>query len=262
MLELARYEARRRRRGTAVLTVLVGVFGLLMVAFYPSMSASGVDFEAYAESLPPAVRAAFNIQAFTTVEGFLAVEFYQFVWVLLLGIYVAYAAGAALAGEIERGRLDLTLAAPVRRRRVLVEKWSSLVAPVLVLTVVIPPVMAVGIAAIDETIALDHLVALHLLAVPYLTACLSIGLLISVLVSRGDIAQRGAIGAVFGLFLLDSVSAGTDYELLGALSPTRYFDPTAVLVSGEYDLAGTAVLLAMTGLLLAISMVVFERRDV
>ncbi len=262
MFELAAYEARRRIRGTAALAVGVSAFGLLMVAFFPSIESSGVDFAAYAESLPPAIQAAFNVQAISTVEGFLAVEFYQFVWVLLLGLYVAYAAGATLAGEVESGRIELTLAAPIRRRRVVTEKALALLAPVLALSVVTPPVVYAGVLAIGESVPAERLLAVHALGVPYLAACGGIGLLLSALLSRADFAQRGAIGAVFGLFVLDSVSAGTEFGALGGLSPTRYYDPSAVLVEGTYDLGGAAVLAGGAVLLCALAAAAFARRDV
>jgi len=262
MFELVGYEARRRAKGSAALAVLVGAFAVMMVAIFPSIEASGVDFASYAESLPPAVQAAFNIQAITTVEGFLAVEFYQFVWVLLLGLYVAYAAGSTLAGEIESGRIELTLAAPIRRRRVVAEKALAQLAPVLFLSAVTPPVLYLAVLAIGESLPVERLVAAHALGVAYLAACGGIGLLLSAALSRADFAQRGAIGAVFGLFVVDSVSSGTDFSALGALSPTRYYDPTAILVEGTYDLGGALVLSAGALLLCALAAVVFARRDV
>lgn len=262
MFEIASYEARRRLKGTAAVAVGLGIYALLMVAFFPSFESAGVDFETYLENLPPAFRNAFGIEALTTIEGFLAVEFYQFAWVILLGIYFAYAAGSLIAGQIEDGRIELVLAGPTSRARFLVETYGALLAPILVYNLVALALVLVGTVLIDESIALADLLAVHALSVPYLLACGAIGLVLSTLLSRGATAERLGAGIVFGLFMVDSVATGTDYEVIGALGPTRYYDPTAVLVHGEYDLAGAAILVAATLVLLAFAIAVFAKRDV
>ncbi|MFC6942895.1 ABC transporter permease [Salinirubellus sp. GCM10025818] len=264
MLDLARYEARRRLRGTLTLTVLLGLFALLMIALFPSVSESGADFEAYVESLPPAVREGFGVSgaAFTTVEGFLSTEFYTFVWLLLLGLYLAYAAGGTVAGDIEDGRMDMLLATPITRAQVLLEKFLSLLAPVLVLNLVTPLFVYGGVVLVGESIEAAALVAVHLLSVPYLLACGALGTLLSVTIHRADVARRGGIGAVFVLFVLESVTVDTDYEWLGLLSPTRYYDPAEILIEESYDPVGAAVLVVATVALLSASRVIFERVDV
>ena len=264
MLDITRYESRRRLRGTLSLTAVLGLFALLMIGLFPSVSESGADFEAYVESLPPAIREGFGVSgaAITTVEGFLSTELYQFVWLLMLGLYVAYAAGGTVAGDIEDGRMEMLLATPVTRARVLGEKYLSLLTPIVVLNLVLPLFVYGGVILIGESVDAVDLAAVHLLSIPYLLACGGLGTLLSVTVHRADIAQRGGIGAVFGLFILESVTVNTDYEWLGLLSPTRYYDPTEILVEGTYDLAGGAVLLAAAVLLLSASRVIFERVDV
>ena len=264
MLDLTRYEARRRLRGTVTLTVLLGLFALLMIALFPSISESGADFEAYIESLPPAIREGFGVSgaAITTVEGFLSTEFYVFVWLLMLGLYVAYVAGDTGAGDIEDGQMDMLLATPVSRAQVLGEKFLSLLTPVIVLTLVMPLFVYAGLLLVGESIDAVDLVAVHLLSIPYLLACGALGTLLSVTVHRADVAQRGSIGAVFVLFLLETVTVDTDYEWLGLLSPTRYYDPAEILVEGTYDLVGAAVLVVATVALLSLSRVIFERVDV
>jgi ABC-2 type transport system permease protein len=265
MLEIATYESERRIKGAFVVALILGVLSVLFVSLFPSIASSGVDFEAYMESLPPALQAAFGASgglAFTTIEGFLAVELYQFFWVLMLGIYVAYQAGGLIAGDVERGRMDVLLAAPVFRRRVVVEKFLSLVSGVVVVNLVVGLLVYGAVIAIGESISVADLAMVHLLSIPYLLACGAIGLLLSVLTDDSDVAKRGGLGAIFGLFLLETISQSADLGWLGAISPTRYYDPTAVLVSGEYDLAGAAVLLAGTAALVAASAGWFRRKDI
>ncbi|UPV72989.1 ABC transporter permease [Halorussus limi] len=265
MFEVAAYESERRIRGALVLAVLLALLSALFVALFPSIASSGADLDAYMESLPPAMQAAFGATgafSIATIEGFLAVELYQFFWVLLLGIYTAYVAGGLVAGDVERGRMDVLLAAPVTRRRVVVEKFASLIPVVVAVNLVVGAAVYAAVLAVGETIPVADLVAVHLLSIPYLLACGGIGLLLSVVVDDSDVAKRGGLGSIFGLFLLETVSQSADVGWLGAVSPTRYYDPTAILVGGEYDWAGALVLLAETAALVAVSAWWFRRRDV
>lgn len=262
MLEIAAFETRRRLRGALGLGVMLSALAAVMVAFFPSVEASGVDFESYVESLPPAFREAFGVEALTTIDGFLAAELYQFAWVLLLGLYFAYRGGSLVAGDVERGRMDTLLAAPVSRARVVTESYLSLFGPMVVVNAVTAPVVLVATVLIGDPVDVVDLAAVHLLSLPYLLACSGIGLVLSVTVHDADAAQRGGLGAVFALFLLDSVSASTNYGWLGAISPTRYYDPTAILVRSEYDVVGAAVLVLAAVALVVAARAVFARVDI
>lgn len=221
-----------------------------------------MDLDQFLEAWPPALRELFGVESLASIEGFLATELYQFVWVLLLGLYLAYSAAGLIAGDVERHRLDLLLSLPVTRSRLLVEKFASLLAPILLANAVVPVVIYASVLAVGETIDVSALVAVHVLSVPYLLACGAIGLVLSVLVDRTDVANRLALGVVFGLFLVQSVTAVTaGYEWLGHVSPTAYYDPTAVLVHNEYDLVGAGVLLAATVALVALAAWLFRRKD-
>lgn len=262
MLEIARYESNRRVAGAVTLAALVSLLSALYVGLYPSIQRSGVDFDSYVESLPPAVQAAFGNASLTTLEGFLAIELYQFVWLLFMGMYVAYTGASLIASDIEHDRMDLLLSTPVSRSKVLIEKFASLVVPITALNVIVAAVVYGGVALIGESLSAVALAGVHLLSVPYLLACGSIGLGLSVVTDRADFARRGSLGLVFGLFLLDSISESTGVEWLGAVSPMRYYDPAAILVSGTYDWGGAALLLGYTTALVLASRARFRRMDI
>ena len=261
MLELARNEARHRIAGSITLSVLLAGLAAIALWVYPSFT-SALDVDQITELYPEPLLEMFGVRALGTVGGFLATEVYSFGWVILLGMYLAYLGGALVADDVERERMDILLSLPVSRSRLVVEKYLSLLVPIVVVNVVTPIAVYGGVRLIDQSISVADLVAVHALSVPYLLACGAIGLLLSVVFDRTSIAQRGALGVVFGLFLLESLLARTDYEWVGRISPTRYYDPTAVLVDGIYDLAGAAVLSAAAIGLLLVSLGWFRRKDI
>jgi ABC-2 type transport system permease protein len=261
MLETTRYEARQRVRGTLALALLLGAFGLLVIYLFPTIAESSADIDALIESLPESFREGFGAETYTTIEGFVAAELYQTIWVLLLGLYMAYTAGGTLAGDIESGRLYLVLAGPVSRTRVAAEKFLAVCLPVVVLNVTMPLFVFGGTVAIDYPLDPFYLLVVHLLSIPYLLVCSGLGLVLSVVFDRGDTAQRGGIALVFLLFLLDSVTLGTDVEWLGAISPTRYVDPTEILLHETIDLVDPLLLCVVAAALVVAALRYFQVRD-
>lgn len=261
MFETLRYETRRRLRGTALLTAAVSLYAGFVVWYFSALE--GVDYEELVEQFPPAVTEAFGIEALSTIEGFLGAQVFNFLWLLGLGLYFAYAAGQLVAGDVENERLDLVLSFPVSRSRLLAERFGSLLLPIVAVNVVAGGVIYVLVAAIGETIDPAHLALVHLLSVPYLLVCAAIGVVCSVLASRAAIAERAAVGIVFVLFLVESVvGSSTAFGWIQYVSPTNYYAPTEVLVDGSYEVTDTVVLLAAFLSLLVASQVLFRRRDI
>ncbi|WP_254862974.1 ABC transporter permease subunit [Halovivax gelatinilyticus] len=260
MTELARYYARNRIRGSIYLAAAMSVLAALVIWVYPSFSEAFDDelLEAY----PDAMLQAFDIRTMESLEGFLAFELYIFGWVILLGLYLAYAAAGTIADDVDRGRTDILLSMPLSRARFVLESFVSLAVPILVVNVVTPVVVYVAAELIDEPMAAMDLIAVHALSIPYLFACAAIGLLASVAVDRAAIAQRLSLGIVFGLFMVESLLDGTDYEAVGALTPMRYYDPNEILLEGTYDLVGATMLVLATIGLLVVSQLWFRRRDI
>lgn len=261
MFETARHEMHRRVKGTAVLTVGVSLYAAFIVWYFTVLE--GINIDELYESLPPAMVEAFGIETLSTIEGFLGAELFNFVWVLGLGLYFAYAAGGLIAKDIETERMDLLLAFPISRSRLLIEKFTSLLLPLVSLNVIVGGVIYVLVHSVGESVELGHLALTHVLSIPYLLVCAGIGVVFSVVVSRAAIAERAAIGVVFLLFLVESVVGGTgEYEWIQYVSPTYYYEPTSILIDGSFELIDTGILVvAFVGLLL-LSQILFRHRDI
>lgn len=263
MFDLARYDGRRRLRGSVYLAVGMSALAAMVIWIYPSFSDSFDDVdEQLLTAYPDEVIQVFDVRTMASLEGFIAFELYVFGWTILLGLYLAYLAAGTIADDVERGRIDVLLAMPISRARTVREKYLALGVPIVVVNAVTPVVVYAVAELVDEPIAAADVIAVHLLSIPYLFACAGIGLVASVLVDRTSIAQRLALGVTFGLFMLESLLEGTDYEAVGAIAPMRYFDPNEILLDSTYDLASTGVLVAMALGLLLVSQAWFSRTDV
>lgn len=262
MTDILKYEARKRLLGTLALGVGIGAFSLMIVYIFPSIQVAGESIQALSEALPEVFQESFAFESYTTIEGFLATEVYQFVWVLMLGLYIAYLAGGVVASDVESGRIDLLLATPVSRKRVILEKYLSILVPIVAINMVVPLFVYSGVIVIGESLDIADFVALHALSIPYLLVTAAIGLSLSVVLERADIAQRGSLALIFVLFVLETVTLGSDLEWLGILSPTKYYSPGEVLIDGAYDLPGATLLFLVAFVLVMLSGEWFSRTDV
>lgn len=261
MLETVRYEAERARFGTLVVSLGLAGFAAMFLLIAPGMIET-IDWESFIDVYPAPLVESFGLQYLGTMAGIMAAEVYKFGWVVVLGLYLAYSMAGTVAGDVETDRMDLLLAGPVSRTRLLAEKYAAIVVPIALANGVVAAVVYGGARLVGHPLAAERVLAVHALSIPYLTCVAAIGLLLSVVVDRRVVAEAAALGGIVGMFVLDSMLRGTDAEILGVLTPMRYYDPIGVLALGEYDLTGAAILLAATVVLLLLAQQLFVRGDV
>src|SRR5699024_155601 len=133
---------------------------------------------------------------------------------------------------------------------------------ILAVNAITPIVLYVGSVLIDEPLDVTNLVMLHALAVPYLLCCAAVGFALSVFLANESLAQNASIGVLVVAFLVETVFIGTDLEFFGVIAPMNYFDPTEILVYGNYDLAGAGILLAGAVVLVLVGQWRFRRMDI
>lgn len=259
MTAIFRHESRMLLKGTSLLAGLLLVLSFFFLAVFPGIRD---EAEALQEAFPEFMAGLMGFEELHTIEGFTSGWLFPFIWVLLIGIYFAYTSSSFISGDIRSRQLDLLLSNPVSRESVVLQKFAALWLPLFVLNLVLFLVIVVGSIAIGETIDIVGLMMTQLLSIPYLLACGAIGIVLSVAIDRVSTAQAGAIGAVFILWMLEGVSEmDPDYEIIGVIAPSRYYDPSAILVRGEYAIIDAMVLLVGTAGLLVIAIVIFVRRD-
>jgi len=166
-----------------------------------------------------------------------------------------------LAGEDESGTLELLLANPVSRRRVVLEKTFAVVAGVTVLALV------TGVAIVGLGAAVDLGVPIGRVAGTCLGAMLFAALLGSIAMAVGAWtgSRSTALGLAAGLgvagYLLNALS-----QLTSALEPLRYASPfyhasgVDPLVNG-LPVANFAALALVILLAVVATVVAFDRRD-
>ncbi len=260
MTAVLRLESGKLVRGSLLLTGLLVMLSAMFFVVFPSIQAEAALFE---DVYPEYLLVLLGIEELHTIEGFLGGYVFPFIWILLAGVYFAYVSAGMIVRDVRTRRMDLTLSNPVSRESVLVQKVAALWVPLAALNLGMAAIVLAGVAALGESVSPVALVVVHALGVPYLLVCAGVGVVLSVVLERVETAQATALGVVFVLWLVDGLSQmNPDFEPVGAFTPSRYYDPSAILVHEEYALFDAGVLLAAFLVLLALAVFVFVRRDI
>ncbi|AWB26376.1 ABC transporter permease subunit [Halococcoides cellulosivorans] len=260
MFETTRFQAERRLPAAIVIGLGMGGFAAMMTLLAPGI-VGDVDMDALMGQLPASMVEGLDLAQMATLEGFVAIEIYQYTWLLGLGAYVAYVAAGSIAGDIDSGRMDTLLAAPIARWHLLVETYLAVLTPILVVNAIVFGAVAGANALLTDPMAIGDLAAVHLLSIPYLLACGAFGTFASVAAGRRRVAEGVSAGGIVGAYLVDTLVTETDLAWLGGLSPTRYYVPLDILTQSAYDPLGAVILLGAAVVLVAASALWFGEVD-
>ena len=238
------------------LVLLVGV----NIAFYPSVR----DDEAlsdYAKDLPESLRALFagGELDLASPVGYLNSQVFALTAPLVLFIFAIGAGSGAVAGDEEKGTLDLLLAHPLRRRDYVVQRFLALAVLVAVLGIVLLAAVALGSYAVNLEIAFDRLVAA---TVSVALVALFAGSLAGAVVSGRARAIAIAAGVVVLAWLLDGLG-----QAVAVLEPWRPLSPYYQAL-GQNPLrngapwGGWVILALATVAVTVMGAIGLERRDV
>jgi ABC-2 type transport system permease protein len=237
---------------------------MAMAALYAGMYP---NFKDYMAELSEGFVESFNFlpgaEDFASYIGFLNVELYQIFWMLILGILFGFIAASFISKEIEGKTIDLLMANPVSRKQIVFEKFFGLMPFILIVNFATMTVVYGITLAIDEEITFSYLFMTHLVSIPYFLAVAAIGIFISVIINEKMKASIIMIALLIGMFVFKSISLMIpDYEFLGYVSLTNYFNPYDILTLGEVDKVGVIVLVVVTIEFLLMAMLYFDRRDI
>lgn len=241
----------------------LGIAGVvaLYAAIYPTVrDAPGIDtlLESYPEALRAFVGGELDL---SSPAGYLQTEAFSFLLPLLFLIFGIGAGAAAIAGEEERGTMELLLVAPLPRRRIVLEKLAAVWTAVLLLGGVAWLSLWAGALAVGMDISAGLLaaatVSLVLLALVYSSLTLLLGALTG---NRGLALGLGATLAL-AAYVLDSLGLLVQrLEGLQPLSPFFYYRDAVPLRNG-LDPVHVLVLLALALAFAALAAPAFEQRD-
>ena len=238
----------------AVVLVLMAVLAL---SIYPSYREGLEDFE-----LPAGFQGFIGeAGSIASPPGFVSAEFFS--WIPLLLIVVAVIAGTGvIAGEEAAGTLDLLLAQPVSRRRLLLERFAGAAVGVALAALAGMPGFIITKLFVDFDVSNGRLLAASVNMIPPTLLFLAFSLWMSTTLPTRTAASTLSIGLVVVTYVLNLVGSSVEaLDWLRWFSPFYWSDASRVLIRG-FDYARAGGLLVVAALFLVLALRSFERRDI
>lgn len=244
---------------TISLALLVGMY----VAIWPSIRDQPAMTD-FLDSMPPALRSMFAMSGadMSTPVGYVKVEMLSLMAPLLVLLYAVTTGAAAVAGEEDRHTLDLLLANPVSRARLVVDKLLAMTVGIVLLAgatalalMMISPLADMSLPVGPVVAAMIHLA---LLALVFGTLATAVG------AATGNLAAARTVPAVTAViaYIVNGLGPQVSWlEPVQKFSPFYQYAGHDPLVNG-LSVPALLIALATAAALAAIAVAGFRRRDV
>jgi ABC-2 type transport system permease protein len=264
MGRVARRELAGRARSLAWWTLGLLALAAINIVFWPTISDQQEELTRLVEGYPEALVALFaggGALDLASEAGFLDSQLYAFMFPVVLLIHAIGFGASASAGEEDRGTIELLLANPLSRRRLVAEKAGALAATLAGLGAVVFLAVWLGGRAVGLEIGAGRVaaatLALVLLALAFGALALALG---SATGNRG-LALGVSAAVALGAYLLQSLG-----PLVDVLEPWTPLSPFAHYAAGDrlregFDARAAAVLLGLAFAFALAAAESFARRD-
>ncbi len=254
-------------RRSSLLWYVVGLAALvgITVGVYPTVREGADTITRLLEEMPQGMMSFFGaaeVSELLTPSGFVNSRVNASVGAIVLAVFAISIGTAAIAGEEDRHTMDLILATPTPRFRIVLERFAAMATLVSVVAFAVLVVMAVANPIVDLEFSMANMVAsnfeLALLALVFGSLAFAVG---------GLTGKRGvtigiASGTTVATFFVNGLADLVDW-LQGAQKITPFYwlqrsDPLSNGLSAE----DTLLMLAVICVFLGIAVWGFARRDI
>ncbi len=254
-------------RRTSLLWYVIGLMVLvgITVGVYPTVREDADIFVQMMESMPRGMLSFFgssDIAELLSPAGFVNSRVNASIGAVVLAVFAISLGTNAIAGDEDRRMMDVILATPISRSRLVVERLAAMVTLVAVVAIAVFVVMAIANPIVDLEFTFANMLASN-----FMLALLALVFGALALAAGGVTGRRGvtigiAAGATVASFFINGLAGLVDW-LQGPQKATPFYwlqrsDP----LSKGLSVSDTALMLVVIAVLLGIAIWGFQRRDV
>ena len=239
----------------------VACLSFVTVLFYPSIK-DVPDFSKLFEDSEVLTRVfAGGFTDLSSPEGYLNSQLYSLAVPILFLIFTIGRGSDAIAGEEEKGTLDILLSNPTTRLQVLIQKFSAIVVGTLVLAFVLWLSVVIGGAMVDMDLSLWRTAQVTLSGVLLGMVFGTLALMLGSAFGKRNLSTgiAGAL-AIATYFMYAFAPLVEGLEPAEKVFPFYYYIGADPLTNG-LNIAHAVVLIGITAVLLAVAIITFQRRD-
>jgi ABC-2 type transport system permease protein len=277
-LPAATTSAKPRAKGLAVLAAtlrenqsLLGaacgyilIIGLLVGLLLPAFQQ--LNIQTYLTGSLGAIIGGASLSKHTPLfAAYMALELYGSFFMLLFGGVLAYMAGSCVARNIEDGTIDITLARPISRTRLYLEKWAAmLVCLVIIIATSLLTAWLCTLFFSNATLDWQWFLLANVDVAATLFVVAGVGLLVSAVMSAGRAAGGVATLIIVMWYLFQTFgTAGDRLAFLKYLGPYYYAPSSQVITAEQWTDPWKLLVPVAVGLIAGlVGLVLFQRRDI
>jgi ABC-2 type transport system permease protein len=266
MLTVFKRIFKDRGRGLVIYSVAAVLFAEMYIALFPALKEQADMLNTLLEAYPKSLMSAFGFDGtaafFSRLENFMSTEYFSFLWPILAIIMLVGFANAMVAGEVEKGTIEVTLAQPISRLQVFMARYTAGLVYFGVFSIV--SIFSIPVLAILNNIDYAFPNYFTTLWVGFLfgAAIFSIACFFSAIFSEKGKAAFATTGVVLLMYVANVVSTLKEsWQNIRYFSFFYYFNAATVLGKNEIVQYTVPVLLT-TAILFAVAAAIwFNRRD-
>jgi ABC-2 type transport system permease protein len=243
-----------------LIALLVLLWGFALVALFAT-----ADDQTRTAGLDGNIATAFRLTGLDPLAAWTVIGQTHPILLVACFLFIVGLGVRAVAGELEAGSLDLTLARPISRRSYLASHLAVLVPGTALLALAYAAGTLVADRVFDPPGPALESGRMLLAAVQVWLLFLAVGaltLLVSALMSERGRALGVAVGVVLVMYVGNFLFALWEpLRFLTRITLFRYFTPGPTIQAGDVAWGDSAVLAVFTAVALVAGFVAFERRD-
>jgi ABC-2 type transport system permease protein len=262
MMTIFIYTLGRLRGAVLGWGIGLAVLGGYLLRFYDTLADQGDEFTRLIAQYPRELMAFFgDMTQLFTPAGYLHTEFFSYI-PLILGIFIISMGSGLLAGDEEKGTLDLVLSYPISRTRLFLGRVGAYVSAIagILFIIWVSFIIAIEGTLLEEIPAGE--MALPLLSLAGLLVFFgALGLLLSLFLPSQRASTMVASLLLFSSFFLTGMaSIDSDLESIEIYSPFHYYQGGNALNGMNWSWFG--ILIGLAVLMGILAWWRFERRDI
>lgn len=203
-----------------------------------------------------------NVVDFSTLEGFVTLEFFS-MWLLFLVIFLCIKAGGSVAKHIEDKSMDILLATGYSRERFLMEKLLAQMVFMVFVSLGAFLGVVLGTIFIGEPVLLGSYAITFLGSIPLALTFIGLAMLVSVLVDEGARVTALMMGLVVGQYAVMIIANLSNWgDWMKYLSLFSYFNSSELMMDRYLDPINVIVPLVLFGVFTAVAFFLFRRKEI
>lgn len=259
MLDLILHEIRSRKWGIIGWCIGLTIFGLMYTTIYPQMEE---QMKGLAD-IP--IYEAMGVEV-ATFEGYVASSVIAF-FPILLGVYAIMTSTMSLAGEEEKGTLELLLTSRLKRWQLVTAKAVGIIVVLTIIMIVSGITTTVGFVAIQDQITTDvtpiQFFTVVFSALPLIITLAMLGLFLATIMPSRKLALMGGLVVLIWSYFGENIGGMLDsLEGIKPFTLFNYFDSTSAVFRDGIAGNDVAILLAIATILFILALIGFQKRDV